>query len=255
MLGVVAALVMVFLCVSAYADCGKCCAVKLPAVIKAAIELRCPGAKIEKMEMEKEGMKVYEVEVSQDGMETELTVAEDGTIVEEEKEIDVKSLPDAVKKALAGMKVEEAKQEVEYYAVVLTKLDTPIMAYKVEAEEGGKDLEITLSTDGKILKREVEEDEDNDREHKGKDKDDDEEELTFSQVPKAVIATILKECKDGDIKKVERDDESENVLYEAEIVIGGKEFELKISSDGKVVSKKVESKDNDDGDDDEEDDD
>ena len=165
---IIAVLIGIFVCVSAYAGgSGKCFEIKLPTAVKEAVKSMCPQGKIEEIEMDEESIKVYEVEVKKDGREIELTITKDGTIIEEEKEIDIASLPEAIRKALAGKKIEEAKHEVEYYAITFKKLDKPVVSYEVEIEEDGKDVEIEFSADGKILGREVE----GDDEH-GEDDDD-----------------------------------------------------------------------------------
>ncbi len=89
---------------------------------------------------------------------------------------------------------------------------------------------------------------------KGKDDDDeDEEEVSINKVPKAVKATILKHAKGGKVEEIKR---KKNVIYEADVIIGGKEVELKVAPCGKLLGKKVEDEDDEaDEDDDDEDDD
>jgi hypothetical protein len=61
-----------------------------------------------------------------------------------------------------------------------------------------------------------------------------EERLTLKQVPPQVKATLL-EIAARNIKEIERETKNGNVLYEAEILIGGKLLEVVIAPDGKVV--------------------
>lgn len=59
-----------------------------------------------------------------------------------------------------------------------------------------------------------------------------EQEVTLDQVPDAAKATILKEAGDGDIKKIERELELGQIIYEATVVIDGKRIEIEVASDG-----------------------
>jgi hypothetical protein len=167
--GVVVFSVGVIVCVNAYAEKHKCKKVVLPDPVKALVESNYPQAKIEKVQLEKEGLTLYEIELKQDGLEYELTVAPDGTIVEEESQIKVEDLPEAVKTALAGAKVEEAQRETTYWVVTLKKLEKPEVVYEVEIERDGKELEVEIASDGTTLKQEFDDDDDDN----GDDGDDD----------------------------------------------------------------------------------
>jgi uncharacterized membrane protein YkoI len=78
-----------------------------------------------------------------------------------------------------------------------------------------------------------------------------EEELSIDQVPDAVKATILAEAGDGTIKEIELENENGQTFYEADVIIDGQEFEIKVAPDGKLLGKEI---DDEDGDDDDEDD-
>jgi len=59
-----------------------------------------------------------------------------------------------------------------------------------------------------------------------------EQEVTLDEVPAAAQATILKEAGDGIIKKIERELELGQIVYEATVVIDGKSIEIAVASDG-----------------------
>jgi uncharacterized membrane protein YkoI len=51
---------------------------------------------------------------------------------------------------------------------------------------------------------------------------------------------IAREAQGGTIKEVEREDEDGQIVYGAEVVIDGQEFELKVAPDtGKLISKEA----------------
>jgi len=74
-----------------------------------------------------------------------------------------------------------------------------------------------------------------------------EKNVTIDQVPEAVKATILKEAGDNKIEEIEEVSvDGKVVYYEAEWKTGGKEIEIKVAPDGKLLKKKVEDDDDDD---------
>ena len=78
-----------------------------------------------------------------------------------------------------------------------------------------------------------------------------EKEVTIDQVPAAVKATILKEADGKTIEEIEEvSKDGKVVYYEAEWKADGKEVEIKVSSDGKLLGKEVEDDDDDDDGDD-----
>ena len=131
------------------------------------------------------------------------------------------SLPDAAKAAI----------DAKYPQAVIKRV------YEVELEQSDQEVELTISPDGKIIEKESE--------------------VTMDDLPPAVKAAIAKASKGGQVKEIEQETtyyvvtlkklETPLVTYEAEIIIDGKESEIKFASDGKLLSKKVEDKNNKDG--------
>ena len=118
--------------------------VELPVAVKVTVQAQFPQAEIEDVKMDNEGIMLYEVEVIQGEAEYELSIASDGTIVEQEEEIDYESLPEAVKQAIGSGEVEEVTKEVTYWVVTLQKLETPKVTYGVEVKQGDKEMEIEI---------------------------------------------------------------------------------------------------------------
>jgi len=81
-----------------------------------------------------------------------------------------------------------------------------------------------------------------------------EKKVTIEQVPAAVKATILKEAGDNKIKEIEEITKGDVKTYEAEWVADGKEVEIKVAADGKLLRKKTKEADDDDEDEEEDDD-
>ncbi|MDP6634863.1 MAG: PepSY domain-containing protein [Phycisphaerae bacterium] len=78
-----------------------------------------------------------------------------------------------------------------------------------------------------------------------------EKDVTIDQVPAAVKTTILKEAGSNTIEEIEEVSKDGKVIYyEAEWETGGKEIEITVDPEGKLLSKEVEDDDDDDDDDD-----
>ena len=98
--------------------------------------------------------------------------------------------------------------------------------------------------------------------NKKHDKGKHEETISMDDLPDAVVETIIAEilreaddlCElenlcgvDGlEIEEIERECKDGEMVYEVEIEYKGKDIELEISSDGKLISKEVEYEDDDD---------
>ena len=77
-----------------------------------------------------------------------------------------------------------------------------------------------------------------------------EKDIAFDKLPAAVQATIRKEAGDNKIEEIEEvSRDGKVVYYEAEWKTGGKEIEIKVDPNGKLLSKEVEDDDDDDDDD------
>ena len=209
----------------------------------AAIRKAFPGAAIDEVEREKEGVVLYEVELKRNGKEIEVELTPGGQIVEVGRKVARVDLPEAVARALAKLagraKVKEIEREEIHAVVKLVKLQKPRVVYEAEFVRDGKEVEVKIAENGTVLVREIEDDDDND------DDDEDEKEISLDRVPAAVKATILKEAGKNRIKEIEVEGRGGKKIYEAEWEADGKEVEIKVASDGKLLGKEVEDEDDD----------
>jgi len=131
---------------------------KLPKKVIDAVKNRFPNAEITSAEKENEdGKVVFDIELKHDGRKYELDILEDGTIVEIEKEIKLKDLPEAVAKALKAKFPDATIKEIKEVNKVKGKQEKPDHYEVVLATKGKKDFEVTVSLDGKTIKEEKEE--------------------------------------------------------------------------------------------------
>lgn len=129
---------------------------KIPKKVLDALKTKFPKAEILKCTKEKEGGNIiYDLECKQEGRKCEADIKEDGTILNYEKEIGAKDLPEAVTKAVdkkypnATLKevmeiteVKEDKEKLEGYEITLVTADK-------------KNVEVTVAPDGKILEEDT----------------------------------------------------------------------------------------------------
>ena len=126
---------------------------QVPKAVISAFEKAFPNAKELEFEEELfEGKTAYEVEYKRDGKEYEFLYSPEGVLLQKEEEVDVKTLPDpviqAILKAHPKAKIKEAEK--------LMKPDGTVTGYEVEIKVAGKELELELDVNGKILKTENE---------------------------------------------------------------------------------------------------
>lgn len=128
---------------------------KVPANIMKVVKKRHPAAELTKVTKEVENNVVlFDVELKEKGRKYEMDIREDGTVIDVEKEIDLKDLPAIVAKAVEDKypkstiveimeisKVNGAEETRDHYEVVLTTADK-------------KKVEVEVGLDGKIRKEE-----------------------------------------------------------------------------------------------------
>jgi len=129
-----------------------------PAVLKAVDENR-PGARIEKLEIEKEaGFTLYDIEF--EGNDGEIEVAADGSVMDVTSIVTLDEVPapaaSVIEEASRGRGIKRVeKSEVRHRidtsagAPRLTPLGTPEYIYEAELKKGG---EVEVAADGRIVK-------------------------------------------------------------------------------------------------------
>jgi hypothetical protein len=216
---------------------------ELPKLAMAAVQKLFPSATVEKSLPENVSVAAFEVELKE-GTETKSAiVSSDGVVVSVESKVAEGALPKAVAAAISekikGGKVLGAEKEEAYMEPQLVKLAKAKTTYEAEVSADGKTYEIVVDAAGTVLKMEAKE---GDKEEKdGKEADEDDEQVvSMDKLPDVVKAAIVKASEGGTVKKVVSEKEDGKTTYEAEIVINGKESEIKVDADGKVLDKKAE---------------
>jgi aerobic-type carbon monoxide dehydrogenase small subunit (CoxS/CutS family) len=72
-----------------------------------------------------------------------------------------------------------------------------------------------------------------------KEKEEGEVKVKFDEVPAAVKATLTKEANGAKIETVDKETDDGKTIYEADVTINGKNYEIKVATDGTLISKKL----------------
>ena len=116
---------------------------QLPAAVQTALANTLPGVQIDELTVETEhGTTYYEACYTAEGTEHEMKLTENGYIVESEQQIPSAELPTGVLRAL---EIQFPNAEIEEAEVV------QLTFYEVELELGGKEYEVRVLANGKVL--------------------------------------------------------------------------------------------------------
>jgi len=124
----------------------------IPKKVMAALKAKFPKAEIHHWIKAKDGdIVVYDIEFKQEGRKFEADIKEDGTIHNWEKDVAVKDLPDAVKKAVEKKYPKSTLKEIMEITAVKNGKDE-LEGYEIVLETADrKEFEVTVAPDGKIL--------------------------------------------------------------------------------------------------------
>jgi len=87
-----------------------------------------------------------------------------------------------------------------------------------------------------------------DKEDEKEGKEENEVTVKFDQLPQVVQTTFKEEARGATITEVDKETEEGEIVYEADVEIKGKNYEIKVAEDGTLISKVLDKEDE--GDDD-----
>jgi uncharacterized membrane protein YkoI len=123
---------------------------ELPDAVRVTVERETKGFEIDEIERdEDDGKIVYEVEVDGDN-DMKIKVAEDGTLLEREEELETKDLPalilNAVEKIFGDVDFEDVEREYRWDRGTI---------YKIEVEKDKLRIDLEMKEDGTVVKKRV----------------------------------------------------------------------------------------------------
>jgi uncharacterized membrane protein YkoI len=233
--------------------------VELPPVVAKVVQANCPGAEIDKIDMEKEaGIVLYDIEFK--AGKGEIEVAADGTVMDIATIIAMKDVPkpaaEAIQKAAAGASVgqverSEVRAEIKETAGkgAIVKLAAPKYVYEAELVKGEAKGEVQVAPDGQVVegpkwaKEEAEEKEEMAEKGEAEEKEEAEEAaevkaaagVDLKILPAAVLGAFKTAYPHAVIKGASKETEKGVTYYEVESVDGKMNRDLLYTADGKAV--------------------
>jgi len=145
---------------------------EVPAKVLETIKKHFPDAKTESIEKEEEdGKTIYDFEMKLGKVKWEADVAEDGTLIETEQQIEEKDTPPAV---MGAVKQKFPRGSIKEVMAKTKGEEKTVHEYEVVVRDEAKDHELTVSPDGKITEEGGVSDEGKEKDDKDKDRDKEE---------------------------------------------------------------------------------
>jgi uncharacterized membrane protein YkoI len=229
--------------------------VELPPAVAKAVKDNCPGAEIDKTEVEREsGINLYDIEFK--AGRGEIEVAEDGTVMDIATIVALADIPklavESIHAAAAGATIKhieksevraEIKKEGEKGTIV--KLASPRYVYEAELAKGEQKGEVQVAPDGKVVEgpkwsaEEGEEKEEMGEKAEAEEKEEREERkpatVDLKILPPAVLEAFQTAYPHAVIRGASKETEKGVTYYEVESVDGKMNRDLLYTADGKVV--------------------
>jgi len=198
-----------------------------PAAVQKTLLREAAGAPLGKIEIvTEEGKTVHTAYVSIDGKVYEIRVAADGTLIgknlttkDDGLKVKFSDVPAAVQKTLTreanGARIETVEKEI---ANAKTTFEADVVI-------DGKTYEIEVAEDGILQEKKL--------------KDAVEITVNFSECPAAVQKTLNREANGVKIDKVHKDTTHGRPVYEIDVKIDGRTYEILVAEDGLLLSKEL----------------
>ena len=151
---------------------------------------------------------------------------------EQEREVTLEQVPAPVKATILKESGKNKIEEIEEITQGAKRF------YEAEWIKGGKEVEIKVATNGKLLGKEVEETEGEDEEDEDEDQGpaESEREVTEAEVPAAALATLKKLAGDAKISEFAEEIEHGHTFYEGSWKAGSKEkMDVLVTATGDLV--------------------
>jgi len=154
-------------------------------------------------------------------------------MADDEIRVSMDAVPTAVKATLLaqGGTIQEIEMETE----------DGVTVYEAEILLNGRETDILVAADGKLLGTEVEKgDEEGDDDGDDEAQDEADVQVSLTELPAAVRAAIEKAAPNAEIKGLELETEDGRQQYAADVVIDGQTYDIEISPDGTLLQKELE---------------
>ena len=132
---------------------------KLPVPVATTFKTTFPNGTIDKLDAEEEdGVMIYDFEFHAGDREKEADIAADGTVIESTLVIPRTEIPAAAMKGIQAVakgatlgRCEWMETSYELKKGKIIKMNKPMIKYAAEMTKNGKQAEVVVSTDGKVV--------------------------------------------------------------------------------------------------------
>ncbi len=123
------------------------------------------------------------------------------------------------------------------------------LVFEADVDIDGTNYEILVANDGRLISKSIDEEEEEEREGKKekqkgekKEREDEGKEkgatvIKFSEAPAAVQKTLKREAFGAKITKIDIESRDGKKVYETDVEIDGKNYEILVAKDGSLISK------------------
>jgi uncharacterized membrane protein YkoI len=194
---------------------------KLPDAVRNAVKDKFAGAELVSATREEEnGKTIYEIAVKHDGRKMDVSLTADGKIVEVEKQITAKELPEPVAKALKDRWARATLKRVEE----VTRGDKVVYEVAISQARGGRTMraEITFNAEGKVVNWE-----------------NPDAKVALSALPKKVVAAFKEKFPGAEMTKAEKEMADGKLIYEISFKRDGKDLEAEFTPEGDFIEVEV----------------
>jgi uncharacterized protein YxeA len=183
---------------------------QVPQKVQQAIKAYASAAEIKQITRgDVDGTIAYEFQIEKGGRKSEVSITPDGKLLTSEEEVPLAEIPDAARALInaqaAGGRVVSTEKVVEHGKT----------AFEAVIEKGGKQAEISVSPDGKIV---------------GSSED-----VPLSDIPAAAQKVIVARAAGGKIVSTKKVLEDGKTVFAAVIEKAGKQQEITVTPEGKIV--------------------
>ena len=183
---------------------------QVPQKVQQAIQSYATLAEIKQVTKgDVDGKAAYEFALDKSGRKSEVAITPDGKVLSTEEEVTLQEIPDAARKAInartAGGKVVSAEKTFENGQT----------AYGAVIEKSGRQSEYSFTAEGKLASSD--------------------EDISLADIPDAARKVISSKAAGGKIISTKKVFEDGKTVFAAVIDKGGKQTEVSVASDGKIV--------------------
>lgn len=204
-----------------------------PAAVLESVQKTFPGARIRRVKARPKIIQIYDVDLVEDGRRAKAEVVLNGEILTVYRQISAGDAPRAVFRSITREmgegELERLVKKERHATISISSFGRPQVQYQAIVEKGERRMRLTLSARGRIINRELSE-----------EGEEGEREVSLEEVPEPVREAILRHAGEHRVREVEMFRRGGRLYYEAEWGENGREVEVTVDENGRVMGREME---------------